>query len=349
MGMDSFLQWERASRDTIDFKKIYVDMVGGDVLAGLVLSEIVYWYLPTRSGGSKLRVERSGKFWIAVHRYEWWDRTRLSPDQSDRVLKILIDCGLIEKDVFRFGGDPTIHIRLIEERFLELWKCFASNPPENPYLPAPKPEVPISPNGENRSRQTARTISGERREPISPNGENHFAEKGKTLTETTTKTTTETNNLLGAAAPEGSDDPNGIIKNRGAFEALQAFERGKGETDISAFPEDTREIIREFCHLWKIRPPARDNRKGGSFALWINEARELREACGELGLDVLRNAYNRWTNLPLERRFTVGRPGSLVVFTRAEAGRMRQNRPVSPVDQDRFAQEYEYLAQMGGI
>jgi hypothetical protein len=138
MTMAEFFAVEKESKDTIDFKKIYVDMASCDLLAGLALSEIVYWHLPSKTGSSKLRVEHDGKLWIAVRRYEWWDRARITPDQSDRAIRILVDEGLIEKKLYKFNGDPTIHIRIIEERFLSLYQELAGMDRRNPFMPEPK-------------------------------------------------------------------------------------------------------------------------------------------------------------------------------------------------------------------
>ena len=80
---EHFLLWERASRDTLEVKRIYVDMAG-DLVAGLVLSQIVYWHLPNREGKARLRVEREGDLWLAKARAEWWDECRISPKQADR-------------------------------------------------------------------------------------------------------------------------------------------------------------------------------------------------------------------------------------------------------------------------
>jgi len=328
-SMDKFFLWERASRDTIDFKKIYVDMTGGDVLAGLVLSEIVYWYLPSKDGGSKLRVEHEGKFWIAARRYEWYERVRITPDQSDRVLAILVKSGLIEKRVFQFNRDPTLHVRLVEERFLGLWNEWAAKPFINPYTPEAKLEnekIPFSPNGENGgSRQTAKTLL--------PNGENLLAKRREPLTETIpTEGTSETNKDLGAAAPA---DP--FVKNTGALTALRKFEARKGEIDFSSYPEDTREVIREVCRLWKLVPPAKAGKKAGQHGLWINEARELREACGEFGLDALRAYHEDWKGQQIDKRFMPGRPGSLTYYVTAKAAEMRASAP-DPVNIDTFEQ-----------
>jgi hypothetical protein len=321
--MDRFFQWERASRDTIDFKKIYVDMAGGDVLAGLVLSEIVYWYLPTKEGGSKLRVEHEGKFWIAARRYEWYERVRITPDQSDRILAILVKTGLIEKKLFQFNRDPTLHLRLVEDRFLALWNEWAAKPFINPYTPEAKlanAKIPFSPNGENGgSRQTAKREL--------PNGENLLAKRREPLTETIpTEGTSETNKDLGADAPAASNG-NGTVKNAGALAALQKFEARKGEIDFSSYPEDTREIIREVCRLWKLVPPAKAGKKAGQHGLWINEARDLREACGEFGLNALRAYHEDWKGQQIDKRFMPGRPGSLTYYVTAKAAELRASKP----------------------
>ena len=122
MNMKRFFRWEKASRDTIDFKKIYVD-IAGDILAGLLLSQIIYWHLPDEYGDSKLRVKKEGKMWLAKGRDDWHQEVRLSPKQFDRASDILAKKGIIEKKRFKFNGSPTIHIHLNEEVFLELWKA----------------------------------------------------------------------------------------------------------------------------------------------------------------------------------------------------------------------------------
>jgi len=116
-----FLAWEATTRDTIDFKTIYVDMTG-DLIAGLLLSQIVYWHLPNRNGASKLRVKKGGKLWVAKKRTDWWDEIRITAYQYDRASQILKDKGLVEIELYRFNGSPTHHIRLIRETFLAVFR-----------------------------------------------------------------------------------------------------------------------------------------------------------------------------------------------------------------------------------
>ena len=114
-----FLLWERTTRDTIDFKKVYVD-VADDLIAGLMLSQIIYWHLPTKDGNSKMKVKKDGYTWIAKAHADWYDEIRVTEWQAPRALKILEERGIIEKKLYKFDGSPTIHIRIIEDKFLEL-------------------------------------------------------------------------------------------------------------------------------------------------------------------------------------------------------------------------------------
>ncbi len=117
MDLKEFLLWEQATRDCIDVKKIYVDMAD-DLVAGILLSQIVYWFLPDKKGKTKLRVEKDGHLWLAKGREDWWDECRIKPRQFDTAFKKLEEQGLVEKKTFKFDGDPTIHIRILWDKFL---------------------------------------------------------------------------------------------------------------------------------------------------------------------------------------------------------------------------------------
>src|SRR5699024_5682939 len=95
----NFIYWEAASRDTIDFKKIYVDMTD-DILAGLLLSQIIFWHLPNKTGDSKLRVQKDSNFWIAKSHDEWYAEIRFTRKNFDTAIKKLIRLNLVEKKIF---------------------------------------------------------------------------------------------------------------------------------------------------------------------------------------------------------------------------------------------------------
>jgi hypothetical protein len=115
-----------------------------------------------------------------------------------------------------------------------------------------------------------------------------------------------------------------IIKNQRAYDALvRGAARQHGE-DLSRWPEDVREIVQLVCELWHLHAPATKNSK----ALWIRDARELADACGEFGLDAVRGYRETFELYMIEHQgvamHTVSGPGSLVKMVRDTARQMRE-------------------------
>lgn len=161
MDFRDFLLWERSSRDSIDFKKIYVDMTG-NLVSGLILSQIIFWFLPKRGGDVRAQIERDGHLWIAKKNEDWWEECRVKRNSAIRALETLVSAGLIETKLFQFAGAPTVHIRIIESRFMEVW----ANLVNDPIYPKPV-------NGFTQNQQI------------------DLPETSKSYTKTTTKTTTK--------------------------------------------------------------------------------------------------------------------------------------------------------------
>lgn len=165
-----FLYWEQTSRDTIDFKKVYID-IAGDIVSGLLLSQIIFWNLPNNEGKSKLRIKIDDELYLAKGREDWWEECRITPKQFDRAAKVLEDKGLITKVIKRFNSFPTTHIKLnIEKLCQEIEKC------NNMFENSKEGEKMLLPFGEVRN---------------SPLGNYDITERVKTLTEITTEITTE--------------------------------------------------------------------------------------------------------------------------------------------------------------
>lgn len=206
MNWEEFRRVQSENDQRVDFEMIYVDMTG-DLVTGLLLSQIVYWNLPDKYGKSKLRVFHDGHYWIAKARYEWWDEVRLSPKQVDRALAILEKAKLITKSLFKFDGSPTIHIRLMEDNFMALWDKVISTSRENPYAP----------EGENVIDQKVKTKLPKCENDIYPKGDNDIPERSESLTETTSETTSETTGKNNGASAPACDPPSDkpIAKRRG--------------------------------------------------------------------------------------------------------------------------------------
>lgn len=156
-----FLIWERTSRDTIDLKKTYID-VAGDLIAGLLLSQIIYWHLPDKNGDTKLKVYKKGKYWLAKQRTDWWKEIRITPKQYDRAISKLRKLEIVETWNTMFDAKNTPHIYLNQNVLMEL----------------------MNKQMDIQTKKTSR---------FSPLGKNDIHQIDITLTETTTKNTNKVN------------------------------------------------------------------------------------------------------------------------------------------------------------
>lgn len=122
-----FLAWETASRDCIDVKRLYIDMAG-DLVSGVLLSQILYWHLPmtigseTRMAAHGCGVMHEEKWWLVKKREDWWEECRITPKQFDRSSDVLIKKDYISIKRFHWHGLPTIHIHLHVRPFLASMK-----------------------------------------------------------------------------------------------------------------------------------------------------------------------------------------------------------------------------------
>lgn len=128
--------------------------VAGDLVAGVLLSQVAYWFGWDRKGRDRLTVERDGHRWLAKSYAAWWEECRVTEDQARRAMKAMADRGLIETRVWKFNGTPTIHVRLLPdavEDALELLDPTRDDPESiredgqvdsghNPGGPGPTPE-----------------------------------------------------------------------------------------------------------------------------------------------------------------------------------------------------------------
>jgi hypothetical protein len=94
------------------FYREYVDLLE-DILSALMLSQIVYWYLPDKKGNAKLKVYKKGNWWLVKSFHDWFDEIGLTRRQSQRCIQILVKKGVVETSLHKFDGTPTMHIRLL--------------------------------------------------------------------------------------------------------------------------------------------------------------------------------------------------------------------------------------------
>lgn len=99
--------------------------IAGDLIAGMLLDRIMYWFSVGENGKRRVRVVRDGYYWLTKQRTDWYDELRISPKQYDRASKILAKKGLIHTAKYRFNGVIQIHLRPdyeVYSKLLEEWK-----------------------------------------------------------------------------------------------------------------------------------------------------------------------------------------------------------------------------------
>ncbi|MDN5317236.1 MAG: hypothetical protein PWR08_1361 [Thermoanaerobacterium sp.] len=184
MTKEEFIQYEKMSRDTIDVKRIYID-IAGDIVTGVLLSQIVFYYLPDDEGKTKLKVMHDNKLWLAKTREDWWKECRISPKQFDRSIKILENKKIVTTKIMKFNGNPTKHICLNLDILINEIEKFNNTEnkkdvDDNEYVKSILPKSkkpdkkPISPKEENG---------------FLPKGKIEIDQKGNSITEKTTEIT----------------------------------------------------------------------------------------------------------------------------------------------------------------
>lgn len=224
MTFDQFIRWEAASKDTIDFKRVYAHMAG-DALAGLMLSQIVFWHLPNKAGETKLRIEKDGNLWMAVPREDWFEAICITARQADRLMTNLSetcqsDAGegrppLVEVRIFKFNSTPTPHIRLLHDNFLAVLDlCLDGHSFIQKHRPRGKATLQISEvQHDNKTVKSTSQIS----KVASQISKVHFTNQGNLITETTNRDHAKTTDreVAATAAPPPPSEPV-------PFEAIQA-------------------------------------------------------------------------------------------------------------------------------
>ncbi len=104
----------------------YID-IAGDLIAGTLLSQIMYWFSWNANKGVRTGIYRDGYYWIARRREDWMEEIRISKKQYDCAIRKLTAEGneLVEVRKYQFNGIPMTHIRPVTEninRAAAKWK-----------------------------------------------------------------------------------------------------------------------------------------------------------------------------------------------------------------------------------
>lgn len=153
MDMNEFLQLKAMEQQRVNFEMTYVDMTG-DLISGLLLSQIVYWFTPTKEGKNKTRVTYKGRRALAKARNEWFEEIRITEKQYDKAIKTLETLKIVDVVNSMFNSKRTPFIMLNDDVFLEKYR---SNLINTSVLPKGKDRYSLKGNTDIDERVTPLT------------------------------------------------------------------------------------------------------------------------------------------------------------------------------------------------
>jgi hypothetical protein len=109
-----FIQLHASYHYSISVNKMIIDICDGDLNAGVLFSQILYWFGNDEHGNSRTRLIKNNEPCIAKEQNEWYEEVRLSKDQVKKSLKLLVQKGFIRVKNLMFNGFRTNHIWINE-------------------------------------------------------------------------------------------------------------------------------------------------------------------------------------------------------------------------------------------
>jgi len=101
------------------FRPVFSD-IAGDLVAGILLSQLVFYFTPFDKMPSPHLVLRDGEFWLPRERTAWRDEIGISPKQFDRACDLLVTLQLISRRVYAIEGNRTMmHLSLCVDSLKE--------------------------------------------------------------------------------------------------------------------------------------------------------------------------------------------------------------------------------------
>lgn len=93
-------------------------------------------------------MERDGRLWLAKRRTDWLDECRVTAKQYDRAIRLLCERGLVTTKIYKFAGNPTIHIAVDFNVLIQRLDSIL-----------PKGETLISPSGNSELPPLGKTLT----------------------------------------------------------------------------------------------------------------------------------------------------------------------------------------------
>lgn len=278
-----------------------------------------------------------GDGWIYKTSQEIEQETGLSYTEQHGARQVLVKLGILIEKYDRLNH--RMLFKIDKERLDDIWEEHESTS-ENITSPIDKPSVPELIKHKMGNKEIINSLSTETTHRLPENTPSPQKSAGELVStqenceelEEGQEVCTEKTELEETIMQDKDQDPK-VEKTKQRIEAAligaspYMDASGLNVLNLDAYPEEVRPIVARVCQLWRLKPPTR-GKKGGEFARWIDDARALKDACGEFGtraLEATRADFKAYMEthqgLP---PFTVSGPGSLVKTCRAKAGELRQ-------------------------
>lgn len=249
----SFITSETASQDIIFAQKKFIDITG-DLVTGILLSKIVYWFLPDKDGNLKVRVKKNGQLWIVKKRDEWYDEIRITPSQYDRAVKVLESQELIHTEVHKFDGNPTTHLTLNINILVEKLEAFIKTIPLN---------IEIESDDEPPNQGLRR-----RKPDINKTSNSLLRKHEEPITQNTTTETSESSSYLDTSYPSN-------LKSSEENAALPLASAKTKSIAVNKKPHACPKNLAPFVEYWESRGLTKHNRASATFKDAVDKLRKL--------------------------------------------------------------------------
>lgn len=103
---------------------VYAGVVrlAGSPSAALVLSQIAFWHAKGNDGTTRLQKHREGHYWLAKRHEELALELGMMQRSVRSAIDHLKERGILECRTWLFHGVRALHIRIVHDRFLEMWR-----------------------------------------------------------------------------------------------------------------------------------------------------------------------------------------------------------------------------------
>lgn len=107
--------------DWIGFTRAIYNMVGRNAPAALILNRILYWHGKSKAGKTRLQVESDGKLWLAKTYDDWEEECCVNASTARKAIDRIEKLGIVETKIGKFKNKNALFIRVIAEKFNELY------------------------------------------------------------------------------------------------------------------------------------------------------------------------------------------------------------------------------------